>query len=157
MQRLQTRPQFQAVLAGAVVAKTVHFVLHRNALDARAPQAPDSKKNRDNSLPAGDTRVSPASLFPHDCTWMGAMVPKRWAKRAVTRNAIKRQIYTLSAGFEDQYPVAAFVVRLRREFSRQQFVSATSAPLKEAVRHEVLALLQAGLAASRPAAHAQTA
>jgi ribonuclease P protein component len=27
------------------------------------------------------------------------MVPKRWAKRAVTRNAIKRQIYTVSAGF----------------------------------------------------------
>ncbi|MDO9405333.1 MAG: ribonuclease P protein component [Polaromonas sp.] len=139
MQRLQTRPQFQAVLAGTVVAKTVHFVLHRNALDARAPQPEGSK-------PAGDS-TSPASLFPVPDTWIGAMVPKRWAKRAVTRNAIKRQIYTVSNGFSGQYPEAAFVVRLRREFSRQQFISATSAPLKEAVRHEVQSLLQAGVQA----------
>ena len=32
------------------------------------------------------------------------MVPKRWAKRAVTRNAIKRQIYNVSAAFEAALP-----------------------------------------------------
>jgi len=72
------------------------------------------------------------------------MVPKRWAKRAVTRNAIKRQIYTVSAEFLHQYPQAAFVVRLRRDFSRAEFVSASSTQLKEAVRAEVQALMQAG-------------
>ncbi len=72
------------------------------------------------------------------------MVPKRWAKRAVTRNAIKRQIYTVSADFSHQYPKAAFVVRLRRDFSRKEFISATSDQLKLAVRNEVLALMQAG-------------
>ena len=76
------------------------------------------------------------------------MVPKRWARRAVTRNAIKRQIYTVSADFLHHYPQAAFLVRLRREFSRKEFISATSVQLKEAVRAEVLALMQAG-AASR--------
>jgi ribonuclease P protein component len=77
MQRLQTRAQFQAVLAGATVARTAHFALHRCTLDA----------------PAGAE-----SLFgsARD-VWVGAMVPKRWARRAVTRNAIKRQIYTVSA------------------------------------------------------------
>ena len=129
-----------------MVAKTVHFVLHRNALDARAPQI-DNSKSGVSIKKAGDTHLSPASLFPVESTWIGAMVPKRWAKRAVTRNAIKRQIYTISAGFEPQYPHAAFVVRLRREFSRQQFVSATSAQLKEAVRDEVQTLLRAGLQA----------
>ena len=72
------------------------------------------------------------------------MVPKRWAKRAVTRNAIKRQIYTVSADFSHQYPQAAYVVRLRRDFSRKEFISASSEPLKQAVRAEVQALMQAG-------------
>lgn len=71
------------------------------------------------------------------------MVPKRWARRAVTRNAIKRQIYTVSADFQPLYPQAAYVVRLRREFARAEFVSASSALLKQAVRTEVQALLQA--------------
>ncbi len=77
---------------------------------------------------------------------MGAMVPKRWAKRAVTRNTIKRQIYTVSAGFSGQLPEAVFLVRLRRDFSRKQFVSASSEALKEAVRLELLALMRAGCA-----------
>ena len=72
------------------------------------------------------------------------MVPKRWAKRAVTRNAIKRQIYAVSTDFSHQYPEAAYVVRLRRDFSRKEFVSAMSESLKLAVRAEVQALMLAG-------------
>ena len=68
---------------------------------------------------------------------MGAMVPKRWAKRAVTRNAIKRQIYTLSASAEATLQVAAHVVRLRAAFDRALFVSASSEVLKAAVRSEL--------------------
>ena len=139
MQRLQTRPQFQAVLAGAIVAKTTHFALHRNALDARPVQA---ESGSPVDLPAA------RSLFPVQDVWLGAMVPKRWAKRAVTRNAIKRQIYTVSADFSHQYPQAAYVVRLRRDFSRKEFISATSEQLKQAVRAEVVALMQAGAKAS---------
>ena len=76
------------------------------------------------------------------------MVPKRWAKRAVTRNLIKRQIYSVSADFLQQYPHAAFVVRLRREFARTEFVSASSKPLKNAVRVELQSLMFAGLGAA---------
>lgn len=139
MQRLQTRPQFQAVLAGAIVAKTTHFALHRNALDAKPVQA---ESGNPVDFPAA------RSLFPVQDVWLGAMVPKRWAKRAVTRNAIKRQIYTVSADFSHQYPQAAYVVRLRRDFSRKEFISATSELLKQAVRAEVQALMQAGVKAS---------
>jgi len=135
VQRLQTRSQFQAVLAGAVVAKTAHFALHRNALDARPVQA-------ETGGPAEVLAARP--LFPFQDVWFGAMVPKRWAKRAVTRNAIKRQIYTVSADFSHQYSQAAYVVRLRRDFSRKEFISASSEPLKQAVRAEVQALMQAG-------------
>jgi ribonuclease P protein component len=69
--------------------------------------------------------------------WIGALIPKRWAKRAVTRNAIKRQIYTVSQHFEAQLPAAAHVVRLRAGFDRAQFVSASSDALKRAVRGEL--------------------
>lgn len=132
MQRLKTRPQFQAVLAGTIVAKTPHFVLHRNVLAAKAVPNQSVKQ------------VDAPVLFREQDMWIGAMVPKRWAKRAVTRNAIKRQIYTVSAEFSHLYPQAAFVVRLRSSFSRTEFVSAVSDLLKQAVRTEVQALMQAG-------------
>ena len=73
------------------------------------------------------------------------MTPKRWAKRAVTRNAIKRQIYTVSASLTSPIPQAAFLVRLRREFSRKDFPSATSDALKETVRAELLVLMQSAV------------
>jgi len=65
------------------------------------------------------------------------MVPKRWAKQAVTRNAIKRPIYIVAADFQSAIPVAAHVVRLRCGFDRTKFVSATSDALKLAVRLEL--------------------
>ena len=136
VQRLQTRPQFQAVLAGAIVARSTHFALHRNALGAMNMQAVPNK--------AHDT----PELFPLQDIWLGAMVPKRWAKRAVTRNAIKRQIYTVSADFSPRIPDTGWVVRLRRDFSRKEFVSASSEALKQLVRSEVQALLQAGAQAA---------
>ena len=136
MQRLKTRAQFQAVLAGTIVAKTPHFVLHRNVLGANAASN-RSVKN-----------VDAPALFREQAMWIGAMVPKRWAKRAVTRNAIKRQIYTVSAEFSHLYPQAAFVVRLRSSFPRTEFVSAVSDLLKQAVRAEIQFLLRAGAMAS---------
>ena len=126
MQRLKTRPQFQAVLNGVQVAKTSHFVMHRfefGVLD-----------------PAMNASVQ-ASPFPFKANWLGAMTPKRWAKRAVTRNAIKRQIYTVSASLNPPSPEAAFLVRLRREFPRKDYTSASSTALKEAVREELLVLM----------------
>jgi ribonuclease P protein component len=123
VQRLKTRVQFQAVMAGSTVAKTAHFALHRMDLDA------------------GPGSDGPQALFVvRDEPWMGALIPKRWAKRAVTRNAIKRQIYTVSQEIEPQLPVAAHVVRLRAGFDRTQFTSATSDALKRAVRGELQAL-----------------
>lgn len=120
VQRLKSREQFQAVMAGAAAAKTPHFVLHRGSLDAMRADRP---------------------LFPVDAAWMGVVLPKRWARRAVTRNAIRRQIHELSRQHADALPRAAWVVRLRSEFSRKQFVSATSEPLKRAVRAELEQLL----------------
>jgi ribonuclease P protein component len=77
------------------------------------------------------------------------MVPKRWAKRAVTRNTIKRQIYSLSQEFEAHLPMAAHVVRLRKEFDRRHFISASSDVLKRAVRGELKKLLAISVTAGK--------
>ena len=132
MQRLKSRAQFQAVLAGGTVARSAHFALHSVALNANVDPTPASLLQKAPS----------AALFVVDDVWMGAMVPKRWAKRAVTRNAIKRQIYNVSEHFGDRLPVAAHVVRLRTTFDRKQFISATSDPLKLAVRQELEQLFE---------------
>ncbi len=130
LQRLKTRSQFQAVMAGDTVSRTAHFVLHRLALHAAAP-APTR---------AG---LTPAPLFPVPQPWLGAVIPKRWARRAVTRNTLKRQIYAVAQYYSDRLPVAAHVVRLRTGFDRQQFISATSPALKQAVRAELQQLFGA--------------
>ena len=102
-------------MAGGTVSRTAHFVLHR------APSTPPG--------PVGEALI-------------GAVVPKRWAKRAVTRNGIKRQIYNVSAAFEPRLPAAAHVVRLRSDFARSQFPSAWSDALKAAVRGELTQLFE---------------
>lgn len=159
MQRLKTRPQFQAAMAGGTVSRTAHFALHRLALDAggggTASQAGATDSTGPGSLPLTQ---GPQALFAVPDVWLGAMVPKRWARRAVTRNTIKRQIYTVGASFEARLPRAAHVVRLRTAFDRKQFISATSDQLKQAVRAELLQLFaHAARRNSVPAPTAATA
>ncbi|MGA0571981.1 ribonuclease P protein component [Variovorax sp. VNK109] len=132
MQRLKTRPQFEAVMSGSTVSRTVHFALHRVALPTV-----EAVEQQAMQQAAGPGSPRPQALFAVQDVWIGAVVPKRWAKRAVTRNAIKRQIYNVSASFESRLPQAAHVVRLRSTFDRQQFASATSDRLKQAVREEL--------------------
>ena len=150
MQRLKTRAQFQAAMAGGTVARTAHFALHRLALDAGSvallPLA-----QAGGAVPAR----APQPLFSAADVWLGAMVPKRWARRAVTRNAIKRQIYSVAAALDTPLGVAAHVVRLRTAFDRKHFVSASSDALKEAVRTELLQLFARAAPRSSPPAGAQ--
>ena len=132
MQRLKTRPQFQAALAGRTLARTAHFALHCCPLE----------------VTAGQLQSEPVPLlFPFDGVWLGAMVPKRWAKRAVTRNAIRRQIYNLSSELKTTLAHQAHVVRLRATFDRALYTSASSDVLKRAVRSELQQLFSRAVAA----------
>ena len=119
MEHLEQWAQFQAVMSCGVVCKTPHFVLHRWN-PALAPEA---------------------APFVEGRLLVGALTPKRWAKRAVTRNLIKRQIYEVSALYAHELTPTAHVVRLRAEFDKRHFVSASSIALKKAVRNELTQLL----------------
>ncbi len=123
---LRTRAQFQALLGTSTVARTTHFALHHikvPAADAR--EAEDARS---------------ALFSPTELVWVGAMTPKRWARRAVTRNAIRRQIYAVAEDLA--CPPGAYLVRLRSAFSPAQFPSATSEALKRAVRAELHVLFR---------------
>jgi ribonuclease P protein component len=136
VQRLKTRAQFEAVMAGgAIVSRTEHFALHRAAFRPLGTEGSPTGPGSDGS---------PALFAVRGEPWIGAIVPKRWARRAVTRNAIKRQIYTVIQDFEARLPAAAHVVRLRAGFDRARFRSATSPELKQAVRSELQRLFTQG-------------
>lgn len=120
LQRLRHRAQFDAVLSKPPTSKTMHFALH--------------------FLPEGPHAALP-EVFSQGHRWLGAMVPKRWAKRAATRNLIRRQIYECGRSVVDGLPHGALVVRLRSGFSREQFPSAQSTALKQQVRQELQQLL----------------
>ena len=134
-------------MAGGTVSRTAHFVLHRAAFPApSAPGIPSEPPGTEGPAPeAAKSRGAAglAALFAvRDEPWIGTVVPKRWAKRAVTRNGIRRQVYNVSEAFASRLPAAAHVVRLRSEFARAQFPSAWSEALKASVRGELQRLFE---------------
>jgi ribonuclease P protein component len=103
--------------------RTPHFVLHQWSAQADTATGPGFEK-------------TPA-LFA-GCH-LGILIPKRWAKRAVTRNLIRRQVRAIAAE-HPHLPEAQYVVRLKAPFDPRQFHSAHSEPLRQAVRQELLSL-----------------
>ena len=101
---------------------------------------------------------------PVSTAWFGVVVPKRNAKRAVTRTLLKRQmrnaalrlaeapvpadggVCVVAAGPEGGAPVALraglWVVRLRAPFDRARYPSAASDALRFAARAELDAVMQ---------------
>lgn len=79
-----------------------------------------------------------------DGVWQfGQVLPKRHARRAVTRNLIRRQG---RAGFERHRPQLAageWLLRLRAPFDPTRYPSAASEALRRVVRVEIDALFRA--------------
>ncbi|MFO6420464.1 ribonuclease P protein component [Hylemonella sp. W303a] len=123
--RLRVQPQFEALRSSPPLARTEHFVLHGLALQSPVEQM------------AAQIPV----LFPGEGPWLGAVTPKRWAKRAVTRNLIRRQIYGVGEEHLDALraamPQSVFLVRLKTAYGVDQFRSAASTLLRNAVRTEL--------------------
>ena len=134
MRRLRTRAQFQALLRTPPVARTAHFALHRF-----------------NGTSVGAAVNEHVTVFlPDGPTWLGAMTPKRCARRAVTRNAIRRQIYALGDQLTPPLEGMAYLVRLRAAYSAAEYRSAQSDALRRAVRAELIQLFDRGRSPCAP-------
>ncbi len=77
--------------------------------------------------------------------WLGTVVPKRHARRAVTRNLLKRQMRAVMLAHGPALPPGLWVLRLKSPFDRTQFRSASSDALRVAARDELALLLQRAL------------
>jgi len=112
------------------------------------------------SAPKLSTIETPASPLPVEdfsaaapplaLSWVGAVVPKRHARRAVTRSLIKRQIYAAAERHRDRMAPGLWIVRLRSPFDRVEFASAASPALLRCARAELDHLLGAAVALPSP-------
>ncbi|MCY7315035.1 MAG: ribonuclease P protein component [Rubrivivax sp.] len=144
--RLVHKADFERLLAKRWRLRSAHFAIHhvgqRPFVPAKCP------------VVAVEAELSTAAASPAaavvdkvgDQVWVGCVVPKRHAKRAVTRNLLKRQIRAAFARHAGLLPGGLWLVRLREGFAPAQFISARSGALAVAAREELDGLL--GRAAS---------
>lgn len=120
-------------LAAPVRARTPHFVLHCVTFEgARAlvPDLPtDGAPRQVGTVDNGEKVAS---------TGLGLVVPKRWARRAVTRNVIRREMREAARRHQHRIAVGSWILlRQRAAMERSRFASAASAALRGAVRAEL--------------------
>ncbi len=130
----------KALLSAPTLAKTAHFVLQA------APQKPVAQELPTEAAPDRTESVDNSVFVVTPPLGLALVVPKRHAKRAATRNLIKRQIREALRRRLDRWSGRQILIRQRGPFDRQQFPSAASDALRAAVRAE-LDLLFAQVAA----------
>ena len=169
IERLQRSADFERVLRTASHVRSVHFAVHHlddvpsKPTRAARPQPPDLSTGEikldampvdESAAKAQKSSPKPLSQPPHlpvSGLWLGAVVPKRHARRAVTRSLLKRQIRAAVSERQDSLATGLWVVRLRASFEKKLFPSAASSALQLAARGELDQLLaraaQRGVAA----------
>jgi ribonuclease P protein component len=154
--RLVKTADFERVLRVRRRAATAHFAVHHLAAwpaADRAPRAgPAAGELSTIGAPSGALPVEdlPGSDPSRERAWVGAVVPKRHARRAVTRSLIKRQIYAAAERHRDRLEPGLWIVRLRSPFERARFVSAASQALRDDARAELETLLAAAVSVAAP-------
>jgi len=124
------RPQdFDRALSAPAVSRTVHFALHHAA------------RTLEVKLSTGG---APIGTQPVDnlARWLGIAVPRRYAKRSVTRTMLKRLVRHQFHRHAVDLAAGAWVVRLRAPFDPKLFVSAASTKLRHAAADELDALMK---------------
>jgi ribonuclease P protein component len=156
--RLVQAADFERVLRTRSRAMSVHFAVHHiNGVPGASARAggrppgtnlstgPNLALTRSVDDPASSslgTAVAPLHPSASTYRWLGAVVPKRHARRAVTRSLLKRQIRAAVDACAQSLPAGLWVVRLRAGFDRLSYRSAASAALQRAVRDELDHLLE---------------
>ena len=158
--RIVKSADFERVLGAAPKARTEHFAVHhvsggpsqpakpakaaehRSKLELSTGHAPSVVAAVDDmvAVPTVSLTVSPTGSGATQL-WFGLVVPKRHAKRAVTRSLFKRQIRAAVGRHASTLPNGLWVIRLRAPFEKAKFPSAASLALQRAARSELDGLL----------------
>ena len=144
VQRLVHKADFEAMLSAPVRQRSAHFALHHLPGGPLPPRRrPGAAQNQELST---ETAPMVADIVDNCCGthWLGLVVPKRHARRAVTRSMIKRQMRQLFAAHAPGLPPGRWVLRLKAPCGAPRFVSAASPPLHDLLRAELTRLLAPG-------------
>ena len=135
------KADFERLLSTRSRTRSAHFALHHvNA----GPSAPAKRRSRTRTAELSTEAGQLASQAVDDSptsVWFGCVVPKRHAKRAVTRNLIRRQIREAFGRHEPRLPRGLWMLRLVAAFDPVQFVSARSDALAAAAGEEIDTLM----------------
>lgn len=143
------KADFERVLATRWRSRSVHFALHHLAGEPlpRVWVPKGTASHPQTEAVCTDLSTGPAPLCPQAVDdlptglWFGCVVPKRHARRAVTRNLIKRQVRSAFQRLGQRLPAGLWLVRLKAPFSTTEFISARSPALAAATRSELEQLL----------------
>lgn len=153
--RLVQAADFKRLLATPMRSRSAHFAAHHvgaapaaraGAVDAAGggelstDLEPACHQPVDDLLSRPLVAPDPAASVPNGY-WLGCVVPKRHARRAVTRSLLKRQMRVALERHAARLPPGMWLLRLRAGFSREQFRSASSQALRDAARRELDELL----------------
>ena len=141
--RLVRAADFERVLRTRSRAQSQHFALHHlNRAPETRPKPAAAVELLTGRCQVGISSVDDRLGAASGSLWLGAVVPKRHARRAVTRTLLKRQIRSVVTDHAAALPSGIWIVRLRAPFERASFVSASSVALKQAARVELDALVE---------------
>lgn len=165
---------FQQALGNRPVARSAHFTVHFAAPAVNVvPRAPRTRHaEAELSTGARPEVVEPVDVcaegvWPGALVWrLGLVLPKKMARRSVTRSLIKHQARELwrlhapallQAGWlTPAQPAGNWVLRLKAPWPKQDYPSAASEPLKLAVQAELQAMLNhLGKGVHKPAARSE--
>lgn len=143
--RLVQTADFKRLLGVPPRWRSAHFSVHH------LQQAPTMRVHRTTGMDAPEKELSTghepfrpqpvddgrSTVLATPDRWLGCVVPKRQARRAVTRNLIKRQIRSAAQRMESGLPSGLWLVRLRQGFPVAEFPSADSSRLRHVLRDEL--------------------
>jgi ribonuclease P protein component len=136
--RIVRSSDFERVLRCPPRAKTQHFAVHHLAEMPSRADPPKGASHLELSTRlscAGSSAVDESvaltsSTAALEGRWLGLVVPKRHARRSVTRNLLKRGIRAAMAAHGALLDDGLWVVRLRATFDKTTFPSASSPALQ---------------------------
>jgi len=148
--RIVRSEDFERVLRTPTRARSTHFALHHLPVEPGRPRARPGTSAPDLSTggvaipapPVDDAAPVVRAAAPAGL-WLGAVVPKRHARRSVTRSLMKREIRAAVGARDGLLGGGLWVVRLKAPFDRTRFPSAASDALQQAVRAELRGMLDA--------------
>ena len=131
--RLLRKSDFERVLAVPPCSRSTHFAAHYLCAHPEGPcqSGVDMLSTGNAQNPVGFVDNSSSAL------WLGQVIPKRHASRSVTRNMLRRQVRAAMERQRSRLRPGLWLVRLRQPFSKKDFVSADSTPLRSAASAEL--------------------